>query len=92
MAQRTNNLGLTKPEASDKISPTIFADNFDIIDEAVANKMSTTGGTFKGNVRIAEGSTILCNANSAETTFRGILVRDKSGVAQSTRNLIMDRK
>ena len=33
MAKLTDNMGLTKPELSDKISPEMFAENFELIDK-----------------------------------------------------------
>lgn len=43
MALNTVNFNLTKPELGDSITPTIFANNFDIIDAEMAK---TNGLTF----------------------------------------------
>ena len=42
MASTTPNLGLIKPEMTDNMTPTIFADNFDKLDAAVSSKVSRT--------------------------------------------------
>lgn len=65
MARLTENLELTKPELSDNITPTIFADNFDKIDEAMvththaASKISA--GTFAGKVVAQSGTDYTTN-------------------------------
>ena len=41
MAEVTPNLGLTKPELNDNITPTIFAENFELIDEAIHTLKTT---------------------------------------------------
>lgn len=44
MAQTTTKMGLTKPEMSDTISPNLFANNFQTIDDALMslNDIQTT--------------------------------------------------
>lgn len=41
MASYTENYKLVKPELTDNITPTIFADNFDIIDKAMTDTSKT---------------------------------------------------
>lgn len=41
MAKYTKYYNLTKPEGNDNITPTIFADNFEKIDQALALKAGT---------------------------------------------------
>ena len=49
MSKTTKNLLLTKPEASDNITPTIFADNFDTIDTAIGG-IKTSISKNKSNI------------------------------------------
>lgn len=42
MSSTTSYLSLTKPELDDRINPNIFAENFDLIDNALSNTVSKT--------------------------------------------------
>lgn len=47
MAEVTPNLGLTKPELNDNITPTIFAENFELIDEAIHTLKTTVNDSVQ---------------------------------------------
>lgn len=64
MATLTTNLGLTKPELSDNLTPTIFSDAFDIIDAAIGFEVIGTLITGSTSVvltdeRITSNSTVV---------------------------------
>ena len=83
MARLTTNLQLTKPELSDTITPTIFADNFDKIDSSVALK---SGTTFTGNVSMSYG------AQSNIGLYNMYVVANDGSTRVSTQRIKLQRK
>lgn len=88
MATTTSNLQLTKPEVTDNITPTIFANNFDKIDTAVTARMPKSGGAFTGSVQAATGTTV----NSGEVKNIRIVNQAYNAVLGGTRFIDLQRK
>lgn len=70
MSKTTKNLHLTKPEPSDNITPTVFADNFDTIDEAITK---ANNGISTANKNISK-----CNS-SISSLQKNMNEHDHSG-------------
>jgi hypothetical protein len=71
MAEKTKNLGLTKPAGKEKISVAILNGNFDLLDAAVGDKAASTHTHVSGDITDADtepvdGSTKLITSGAVK--------------------------
>jgi len=81
MATSTKNLELTKPELTDNLNPTIFADNFDIIDAAIGFVVTGTLATGETSLSLYDDK---ITANSTVDIYTSVYGVNPTGVVVGT--------